>query len=339
MLRLYVARGTGERHALLGWQGRRERIGGAGTAELGDGEGQVGVEEVGKGQSVVKSSTWVEEGPFDVAHYMSLLKVSGMRAPGRRLLYAPRLDSTQTLLQSRFAGFDGWRLACVCDRQTAGKGRGENSWESPLGCLMVSFQTCTRDGARLPMLQYLVSLAMVDAVRKLPGGSAATALQIKWPNDLYASSRNGNGADPLKIGGILCQSSFWKGEFVVTIGVGLNVTNSQPTRCVRDLFLPEHQGSVSRESVLAAFFTQFEPMWDRFQREGFEPFRLRYEAAWMHTGQRLKLADGTAVSVIGLSPQGLLRAREDSSGKIIELEPDYNSLDWFQGLLKRKKMN
>jgi biotin--protein ligase len=49
-------------------------------------------------------------------------------------------------------------------------------------------------------------------------------VRIKWPNDIYTGS--------LKIGGILCQSAYRNQEFQVVIGVGLNVSNRQPTTCV-----------------------------------------------------------------------------------------------------------
>ena len=310
MKRLFVRQGTGEAASVRQWMARipvRKEL-------------EVELVEV-EADSIASSSEI--SATFRPALYMHHLCTKGMRSAGRRIVYEPRVSSTQTLLTEQFHGWDGWRLAAVCDVQTQGKGRGANQWESPTGCLMVSFQVVTRRGEQLPMLQYLVSLAVVQAVRRL--GSAA--VRIKWPNDLYAEG--------LKIGGVLCQSSYWKGDFVVTVGLGLNVANQRPTKCVNDLVpVP-----VTREAVLAEFFNCWEPLWDRFEREGFEPMRAEYEGAWMHQGQRLKLEnDGGALVVVqGLSKQGFLIAREESSGRIVELEPDYNSLDWFQGLLRRKQ--
>ena len=57
-------------------------------------------------------------------------------------------------------------------------------------------------------------------------------IRIKWPNDIYS-----NG---MKIGGILCHSSYRSKEFCVVIGVGLNLDNSQPTTCVNDALLRKH---------------------------------------------------------------------------------------------------
>lgn len=34
-----------------------------------------------------------------------------------------------------------------------------------------------------------------------------------------------------QIGGVLCQSVYAEGEYAVTVGIGLNVSNSQPSTC------------------------------------------------------------------------------------------------------------
>ena len=52
----------------------------------------------------------------------------------------------------------------------------------------------------------------------------AIDVRIKWPNDVYAG--------PLKLGGILCHSSYRNQLFYVIMGVGLNLSNRQPTTCV-----------------------------------------------------------------------------------------------------------
>ncbi|KAL4558578.1 hypothetical protein LXL04_036779 [Taraxacum kok-saghyz] len=46
-------------------------------------------------------------------------------------------------------------------------------------------------------------------------------VRIKWPNDLYL-----NG---LKVGGILCASTYQSKIFNISVGVGLNVDNDKPT--------------------------------------------------------------------------------------------------------------
>ena len=95
-----------------------------------------------------------------------------------------------------------------------------------------------------------------------------------------------------------------------------------------------------------------------------------YLAAWLHTGQVVTVVDppaagsagggdrrggghaaaaaspsdhhlprppaGTAVTVTGLAPSGYLLAVDTGTGVSYELHPDGNSLDFFQGLVRRK---
>lgn len=55
----------------------------------------------------------------------------------------------------------------------ASAGRGRNAWLSPLGCAMftlsVEVDLSSRLGQRIPFLQHLAALAVVEAVRTLPG--------------------------------------------------------------------------------------------------------------------------------------------------------------------------
>lgn len=63
--------------------------------------------------------------------------------------------------------------------------------------------------------------------------AASIDIKIKWPNDVYSKG--------LKIGGILCHSTYRSKEFQVVVGVGLNLDNSQPTTCVNDLLRLRHE--------------------------------------------------------------------------------------------------
>lgn len=44
-------------------------------------------------------------------------------------------------------------------------GRSKNVWESPAGCLMFSFTLQMEDGRVVPLLQYVVSLAITEAIK------------------------------------------------------------------------------------------------------------------------------------------------------------------------------
>lgn len=53
--------------------------------------------------------------------------------------------------------------------QLAGKGRGANTWLSSKGCLQFTMLLHHRDASTLTLIQYLVGLAMVEAILSEPG--------------------------------------------------------------------------------------------------------------------------------------------------------------------------
>lgn len=70
-------------------------------------------------------------------------------------------------------------------------GRGGNVWESPDGCLMFSaVKRLDIPGQRLPFVQYIVSLAVVQAVQ----AAAAAALQVRAIRTGKAGGRAGTSA-------------------------------------------------------------------------------------------------------------------------------------------------
>jgi len=317
-------------------------------------------------------------GLFAPSRYFSTLETSTL---GRTLFTAATAASTQAIIQDNISKLPNGVLF-VADKQINGKGRGGNTWESPAGCLMFSTAyRLTISGHRLPFVQYLVTLAVVQAAQaqaytlleqycnlKSPETSLIKAIsrrspldiKIKWPNDIYAGG--------VKIGGILCHSSFRDGQFHVIMGVGINISNRTPTTCIEELIekkiaelAKDQEGAeknnfsenyrISREALLAEVMTRLEPMLHQLAVDGFKPFESDYYEAWLHSGQRVHLeesvegglgGDGNqgklvGVTVRGLSPHGYLLA-EDDAGEMYELHPDGNSLDFFKGLV-RKKIN
>jgi biotin--protein ligase len=180
-------------------------------------------------------------------------------------------------------------------------------------------------------------------------------VQIKWPNDIYYSG--------VKFAGALIHTTWTASKFSVLTGIGLNVSNSQPTTCLDDIVanLQQQQEQqqqsaaavkVNKEQLLASVLTHLESCFDRFERQGFAPLEPLYLSSWMHSNQQVQLEEGLAdagssgsagqqqrvtLRIVGLSPYGFLRA-VDAAGQEYELTPDGNSLDMMQGLI-RKKLN
>jgi biotin--protein ligase len=184
-------------------------------------------------------------------------------------------------------------------------------------------------------------------------------VQIKWPNDIYYSG--------VKIGGALIHTTWTASKFTVLTGIGLNVSNSQPTTCLDDIVVnlqqrqqqqqQQHSAAalkVNKEQLLASVLTHLESCFDQFERQGFAPLQPLYLASWMHSNQQVELEEGlgeaggladqqqqqqqrVTLKIVGLSPFGFLLA-VDAAGQQFELTPDGNSLDMMQGLI-RKKLN
>jgi BirA family biotin operon repressor/biotin-[acetyl-CoA-carboxylase] ligase len=113
----------------------------------------------------------------------------------------------------------------VARRQTAGKGRGRNTWWAADGALTISLlldaETSGIVPANWPQLSLTTAVAVCDAITGcVTEGSGASVLQIKWPNDVLLSGR--------KVCGILIESpgGAAPAKRRLIIGIGINVNNS-----------------------------------------------------------------------------------------------------------------
>ncbi len=105
----------------------------------------------------------------------------------------------------------------LCDRQSAGRGRGANRWWSAEGALsfsvMIGRPEIAVPAGEFPTLSLAAGLGVCEALREIaPGGE----FRLKWPNDVYLGGR--------KVCGILVELSPASGRAV--IGIGINVNNS-----------------------------------------------------------------------------------------------------------------
>lgn len=276
-----------------------------------------------------------QEFPYSLNDYFKHLT---SKRYGQVLLHSNLVSSTQTLLKDVLPPTEDGTL-CWAVQQTAGKGRGHNVWESPLGCLLFSYKCQILNPQRLAFLQYLVSLALVRAIKELDG-CENIPVTLKWPNDIYC------GKD-VKIGGVLCQSNMFRDVFDVTIGVGLNVSNGAPTTCLDDMrnkVAGKTCPPLSMGTLLARFMSNFEAALASFTKEGWAPFAQEYQERWIHKDQVVSVADvdktPRKVKIIGISNEtGYLKAlsMEDTT-TIYELHPDGHSLDFFNGLIIHKKL-
>ena len=103
--------------------------------------------------------------------------------------------------------------ACLCEHQLAGRGRRGRVWEDGTGrdlCLSLLW----RFGAGEARAQGL-SLGVGVAVARALESTGASGIGLKWPNDIVWQD--------WKLGGILIEGSVSGRDWVVVIGVGVNV--------------------------------------------------------------------------------------------------------------------
>lgn len=275
---------------------------------------------------------------FSMETYSKNLKTSLL---GHTLLYTETTTSTMDLLDGLVQHLPkDVGLIAVAGRQTQGRGRGRNSWLSPLGCAMftlkVQVELSSRLGQRIPFLQHLAALAVVEAVRTLPGYEDID-LRVKWPNDIYYSNL-------MKLGGVLVTSTVMGSTFHLLIGCGFNVTNSNPTVCINDLIQQhnmQHDGSLqplSCSQLVARTVSSLETLISSFQRGGPDAVLPTYYKRWLHSGTRVHLwsEDGPEAEVVGLDHNGFLQVHTKEHG-VVSVEPDGNSFDMLKNLVVMKQ--
>ena len=126
-----------------------------------------------------------------------------------RLSWFPRLRSTNDQAAAmRRSGALFAPAVVLAGRQTAGRGRGSNTWWSAGGSLTVTFALPVDEGIAPHHLPLIAGLAARNAAAELSGDNG---VQLKWPNDLLYGGR--------KLGGLLCERI----DKADLIGLGLNV--------------------------------------------------------------------------------------------------------------------
>jgi BirA family transcriptional regulator, biotin operon repressor / biotin---[acetyl-CoA-carboxylase] ligase len=107
----------------------------------------------------------------------------------------------------------------IADRQSAGRGRGGNSWSSRgLSGLWMTLLERPSDASMLRVLSLRLGLVIAEALQQFSDDRVqVNRVQVKWPNDLLTARG--------KLGGILVEAR-WRESTVdwVAIGVGINLT-------------------------------------------------------------------------------------------------------------------
>ena len=235
---------------------------------------------------------------LDADRITAVLSQRGM--PAVPLYILQSVDSTSVwLARSPRHAFPSGTF-CFAEMQTAGRGSKGRSWVSPFARnLYLSVTWQFRGGPeKLLGLSLAVGVMIVEALE----GCGFSDLGLKWPNDLGWRGR--------KLGGVLIELKGQGGDATwAVIGIGVNVfmprgamAGVEQGWC--DLF-EIRGGAVPRNHIAGALVATLTQGLRRFDGEGWEAFRARWESLDRCKGQQIRVImssgteEGRALGVDG----------------------------------------
>ena len=206
------------------------------------------------------------------------------RALGRAVShYEHTLTSTNLVLKDMARQGAPHGSLCLCEKQTAGRGRMDRQWSSPEGqgvWLSVLLRP-KMPAENAPVITFCCALAMTEAVRSVTGLDA----QIKWPNDLVLGGK--------KLCGILLEMGFDAQGYYVVAGTGLNVrAGAYPPELAHQATSIEEHGAVpNRGAIVGKYLAALEDALAAVEQHGF--------AGIAEDFRRTCITLGSQVNVIG----------------------------------------
>jgi len=204
---------------------------------------------------------------------------------GRRILFAREVSSTNEWVKelARFGAEEG--TVAIAETQTAGHGRLNRAWFSPVGGLWFSVVLRPKlHVAEAAKVVFAAGLAVADVLREkydLP-------VETKWPNDVLVKGR--------KICGILAEMSS-KGKTVnfVAVGVGVNVNfdvaEILPTQ-IRECSISMRNAlgrKVALEELFNAVLERLETLYESFVECGFASVLERWKEYAHFLGHKVQV--------------------------------------------------
>ena len=251
--------------------------------------------------------------------YDSMFDLAVMNAELAGTIFAGKLNyahsTSSTNIDALAAARNGAPHGSVyfADEQTAGRGRGGNSWHSATGeGLYVSVLLRPQiPGSRFALLPFAAGLAAVEAIRAVSG----LAVDLRWPNDLLIGSR--------KAGGILVEAgNDSEGLPHAVLGIGVNVHQREfPSALATPATSLDLESGrrISRQSLLVALLESLEREVGTLC-DGVAPRaileRVERASTWVR-GRRVQVHGPQACEgvTVGLDENGFLRV-ETSAGVV-----------------------
>jgi BirA family biotin operon repressor/biotin-[acetyl-CoA-carboxylase] ligase len=225
-------------------------------------------------------------------------------------------DSTHALARRIIAEMDeesqnlGATLI-LADRQEKGEGRGDRSWESPVGGLYMSWLRSGIKAETIAQLPMLAATAARDAIT----GIGVSDVRIRWPNDILVNEH--------KLAGILVFARHGDTTWV-TIGLGVNLSTAPvineaeglPAISITDL-LGSGDVRAWRHDLASTFIDQLDRM-----MEDPAPAIDRWRSLLIQRPDdhvSVRLASGKVVSgtLVELTEEGFLKIRENGKERVV----------------------
>lgn len=200
-----------------------------------------------------------------------------------------------------------------------------------------TFQKNSYLGSHVSLLQHLVIVGVVCAVTSVPEYEGLD-LKVKWPNDIYAGKST-------KLGGIIVTSHYDASNIICNAGVGVNLSNKEPTFCINDLIAEYNKVHKTKllpfscERFFALVFSEIEYLLDIVQSGHMDYFFTMYYKYWLHQDAEVtvisKNGQSELVKIVGIDEYGFLKVL-GSKGNFFSVQPDGNSYDILKGLIAPK---
>ena len=230
--------------------------------------------------------------------------------PGFTVEVVPEIDSTNSELMRRFKGAPGRApqfepVLLVAEQQSAGRGRLGRSWQSRRGDSLLFSLGLPLEPADRSGLSLAVGVSVADSLEPLQ--AARPRIGLKWPNDLWLSTAQGER----KLGGILIETASWGELRCVVIGVGINIrpvplaeTGSAALLQVAAGGLQELDAGMDAPGALLRIVPALVQAVQAFGQFGFGPFQARFAARDVLAGRAVQLSDGTQGTAHGVAENG-----------------------------------
>lgn len=246
---------------------------------------------------------------FNIDSYYSQLKTKYL---GRPCIFLDRVESTIDIANQKPPN-----TIVLAKEQIKGRGQRNNVWHSPVGCAMGSIRlACAKVSllaSKLCFLQHIMVIVAAKTLEQLDTERLGkNRIGLKWPNDIIYTNPSSN--NQLKIGGVLVQSVEKNDDYDITLSFGLNVFNSEPTTCIRDII--GNSKLISIESLVANMVNSLEQYTYELDDEKFHNLKLNYIERCLQMNKMIEDETNGRVRVYDVNDDGYLVGERCSDQKL-----------------------